>query len=294
MFKLAAEGYTLRQIGDTLLKRGFKSFQAGRVWQTPSVSRIIRSRAAVGELILKQAGARDVVTPGYYPAAVSEEQWSAANAMFAGIKRVSGRAWEGNFFRGLVFDGNGNPAHVDRQFRHGKWYAHYRIFIRETAKQASSGWKPDKLQRLIVATLEEAHKMPVRVTRDKRDKRGDVETRIAKVEAELGNLSNALANGYSRTLEAALRDREAELDALKVKLVQLKAQDGALPVKFKAVANHDSAALMARIRAVIARVVLLDRETVRVELRAGWHYVIHNKPEGVTLDIPESGTAARA
>ncbi len=298
IFKLATKGYTLRQIGDTLSKQGMPSFQAKRVWQTPSIVRIIRTRAAVGELILKQPGERDVVLPGYYPATVTEAEWTAANAMFAGIKRVSGRTREGNIFRGLVFNADGDPAHVDRQFRHGKWYEHIRFFVRATAKQASSGWKPDILSDIIVGTLPEATRvlsaLPVREGKSTVEA---IARNLADADARIGNLVQAIANGYSAALDAALRRLEGERAELETKLAAARLAEGAgqTPLaQWKPVPGNDPARLAAHLRTVLSRVVLVDRETVRVELRAGFSYVARVTEAGVEIEMPKATLERRA
>lgn len=78
IFELCLQGLGSTAISQTLNAEGYRTFNKGNRWGTSAVLTILKSRAAIGELALKDGGEP---IPDYFPAVVDTETFEAAKNM---------------------------------------------------------------------------------------------------------------------------------------------------------------------------------------------------------------------
>jgi DNA invertase Pin-like site-specific DNA recombinase len=115
IYQLAAAGYGISRIVKKLAADGVPAFgQSGR-WTTSYVGAILRDRKALGEHQPRDRHHKPdgPPIPGYYPAAVTEEEWNAARAGAAERSRRRGRIAAGvNLFSGLLTDARTGESYM--------------------------------------------------------------------------------------------------------------------------------------------------------------------------------------
>ena len=122
IFLRAREGWGRRRIIMDLNDRGIPPFgRAKGGWQDSYVSKLLRSRALLGEYQphrLDPTTGRRVpvgeVVRDYFPAVLTPELWMQAQRNFPGQAPRKGRPG-GNLFVGLVFDPSDAPMHLERK-----------------------------------------------------------------------------------------------------------------------------------------------------------------------------------
>ncbi|HET6572904.1 MAG TPA: recombinase family protein, partial [Fimbriiglobus sp.] len=109
LFKLAADGWSIVQVCRTLNAERVPTLGPSANWNPSTVHKILRCRAVLGEYQPK--GGRDrkpdgEPVPNYFPAIITEPEWSAADGALRGRCRGGGRTpvrhW--NPFAGLLVD----------------------------------------------------------------------------------------------------------------------------------------------------------------------------------------------
>ena len=118
IFKLARDGMGLGSITRKLNRDGTLPIGTGDRWHSTYVHKILRDRAAIGELIMHRFvnGKRTPIetVPDYYPPVVPVADYEAANAALDS-RRNQGRKYGGpsskfcNVFNGLLYDIDGEP-----------------------------------------------------------------------------------------------------------------------------------------------------------------------------------------
>ena len=110
VYRLAAEGLGQRRIMEYLNgKNGVPPIGRQAMWMLPYIGKLLSGREVLGDLSLKDGR----IYPGYYPAAVAEEDWNRARASMA-ARTIPGRnqkrpgvGREGpcvtNLFTGLIY-----------------------------------------------------------------------------------------------------------------------------------------------------------------------------------------------
>jgi DNA invertase Pin-like site-specific DNA recombinase len=109
IFRLVIEGHGLRTIAKRLNAEGVPPIGRSKHWFQSYLAKIVGNRAVVGEYQphAGRGGGRRPdggPVPNYYPAVISEEEWSAAQAALACRRTKPGRLGKGaiNLFAGLL------------------------------------------------------------------------------------------------------------------------------------------------------------------------------------------------
>jgi DNA invertase Pin-like site-specific DNA recombinase len=280
VFKLLAQGFSARDVGDKLLAAGFKPVRGKGIWSSRTVELIARNRAAVGELVLRGRDGAPVVLPRHYPPLVTEEQWTAANAAYSNPARKPGRRNDLNVFRGFIFDSAGHSCTLNVIRRGRTTRARFRAYVPETGRYVLTGWTIDRLKPLVLSSLEMATHAAVRQAPRPDDTREAITRDLAEADARIANLVQAITNGYSAALDAALRQWEAERAELQTRLTAASIANGGAAPTYQHIPEGEPAKLAAHLRATLSRVVLMDRQTVRVEMRAGYSYTVSQDEAG--------------
>src|SRR5262249_33905805 len=164
IFQLAAHGYGRKLIAGKLIQDGVPPMTSVGHWNGSYVGAILADRRAVGELQPKQKHGRKKdgpPIPDYYPAAVSEEEWLAAQAGVAQPRKNPGRTGAGDFvniFAGLLKDALGNNGSgggdsyrsAPRMPAHGRGDKG-RVLVNQAAMEGR-----DKCRSFPLATFEDA------------------------------------------------------------------------------------------------------------------------------------------
>jgi DNA invertase Pin-like site-specific DNA recombinase len=222
IFRLAREGLGVQRIANWLNARladhpplgksrqRKKEAKAEPRWLRSYVREIARGRVAIGEFQphVGRCGRRmapegDPI-PGYYPAAVTEQEWQLAQAALDGRRRKAGRpgAKEANLFTGIVYErATGQAMCLDGRNGLGKTYR-YLVAYRKGGSCKRGGGLPyaqfeDGILRAI-RRLETRDVLPPDAAADAR-------------EARIGELTGRLVT-LSHLMEARGRDLDAEDD----------------------------------------------------------------------------------
>lgn len=101
IFDLCLEGLGSTAISQTLNAEGYRTFNKGDRWGTSAVLTILKNRAAIGELALKDGGEP---IPDYFPNVVDTKTFDAARGVIEGRKtgKVTKQSADFNVWRKLV------------------------------------------------------------------------------------------------------------------------------------------------------------------------------------------------
>jgi len=104
IFELCLQGLGSTAISQTMNAEGYRTFNKGDRWGTSAVLTILKNRAAIGELALKDGGEP---IPDYFPAVVNVETFDAAKNMVKVRKtgKVTKQSADFNVWRKLVVCG---------------------------------------------------------------------------------------------------------------------------------------------------------------------------------------------
>jgi DNA invertase Pin-like site-specific DNA recombinase len=296
IFRLAADGMGLRRIISTLVADGVPAFgevslsegrsrsQFSGRWNRSYVSVLLNDRRAVGEYQPKTgretprgAGGRvndGAPVPGYFPAAVTEEEFLLARA---GQERRVSRKPDGtrltprqsrhaSAFKGLLVHARDGEGFVmNNQGTREK----PRLVLLNAAgmdgRAPYSTFPYPVFEEAVLSQLLEVNPRDVLPSEKQERSRADVlRAKLADVRADVAQLQADLRQGYSKALAAVLRDREAaEEEAAKELQDELArhARPAAkawkeLPGLVEMIRTADDPdAVRLRLRAVLARVV---------------------------------------
>ena len=97
IFRETAHGLGRRTIAARLKNAGYTPFEGGERWQPSYIKKVLENRAAIGELQAFRRNDEGRRVPagmpikGYYPAAISEARFIAANTAKTSRKTAAGR-----------------------------------------------------------------------------------------------------------------------------------------------------------------------------------------------------------
>jgi DNA invertase Pin-like site-specific DNA recombinase len=237
IFQLAAGGHGHKRIVGTLEREGVPPFgevvinegrrrsQFSGRWTAPYVAIILNDRRAVGEFQpRKMDGTPDgPPLPGYYPAAVTEDEFLLARAgqgrRHVGTRGPRQRRYV-NVFRGLfkhARDGEGFLLH-----NKGKKERPELVLVNNkgTAGRGRCYTFPYHVfEESILKLLREVKKKDILPREKQEASRADVlQARLANLRTDLAGLKEDLNGGYSKTLAAVVREKETEEERVAAEL----------------------------------------------------------------------------
>jgi DNA invertase Pin-like site-specific DNA recombinase len=112
IFRLCLEGHGSTVIAQTLNAADTPTFNKGKRWGTTAVIDILKNRAAIGELVLKDGGES---VPDYFPAVVDRDTFDAAQRLNTARKtgKITKQSANFNVWQKLVFCGAcGSNMHI--------------------------------------------------------------------------------------------------------------------------------------------------------------------------------------
>jgi DNA invertase Pin-like site-specific DNA recombinase len=212
IFRMAINGLGVVRIARILTEGGVECFGREGKWLPQYVRRILRNRAAYGTY---SQGTRDFQTgkqketgeivEGFYPGAVSESEWQAAQRAISSRYRTSGRPGEGeaNLFTGILWDADSR----ERMQKEPTWVdgVKYEYLIPARAKQKRRiPYKPieEGIVRILGKLRPEDILQPGQ----------EIDARLRRL-GELTNEVMALADRLT-TLEAQQNDPNTDPDLL--------------------------------------------------------------------------------
>jgi DNA invertase Pin-like site-specific DNA recombinase len=225
IFRLAAEGLGHSRIAAALTAGGVKAFGRSGRWTVPYIANLLNDRRAVGEAqFYKGTGEPDgKPLAGYFPAAVSEEEYQLARAAqesrlgtdAKGRALVPRQSRYVNVFKGLLTharDGAGMALHNHGQARDGT-----RLVLMNSAAVGASGrnrtftFPYHVFEQAVLGLLREVDPAEVLPRpAEERDRLAVLRSRLANVRQDIGGLQEELKAGFSKALAAVLREKEAE------------------------------------------------------------------------------------
>jgi DNA invertase Pin-like site-specific DNA recombinase len=308
IFRLAAEGMGLRRIlialerekvrpfGEVVVSEGRSRSQFAGRWTRSYLTLILNDRRAVGELqpcVIKDGRKVPDGPPvaGYFPAAVTEEEFLLARAGQEGRlsldrngKRQRPRQGKHvNVFKGLLTQAlDGEGFMVNNQ---GTREAPRVVLINNAGIEGRGPYTTFPyavFEEAVLRLLCEVDPRDVLPSEKQARSRADVlRAKLAGVRADVANLQADLKQGYSKALAAVLRDREAAEEEAARELQEELASSvrpaakawQELPGLFEMIHKADDPdAVRLRIRTAVRRVV----EDVRVLIvrRASWQLCV--------------------
>jgi DNA invertase Pin-like site-specific DNA recombinase len=218
MFALAADGLGCCLIIKALDAEGRAPFGPSGLWSRGYVGSILKDRRAVGEFQPRHASGKPAgdPIPGYYPAAVKEEEWLAARAGMGGRKQPRGRVGEQvNVFSDLLHDARtGDRYYVATRSPGGK---RHRVLIGRTAAEKGRGcvsFPFGDFEKAVLSLLREVDPREVLGDAPGQEEVIVLSNELEHVQGQQAELQAALARGFSPSLEKAARaldGREREL-----------------------------------------------------------------------------------
>jgi len=230
MFALSREGVGSDLMCVRLAEEGFRPWGHSGRWSHQTIHKILTGRAAVGEyqahrLVDGRQVPDGLPIAGYYPAAVSEDEWQTAQAAIRGRKKKCGRPGKGfvNLFTGLMRDQHGRP---------------YSILCRSTAGKQARWLRTERTRGVSVpyydaeacildtlAMLRPEDVIEPSPDRDQREQRiATLTARLVALDHRQEQLTEACADPAqdAAPLLAVLRQVAADKDATALELEGLK------------------------------------------------------------------------
>jgi DNA invertase Pin-like site-specific DNA recombinase len=236
IFEMSAAGYGSTAIVKRFHKEEVPAFGPSGVWSRQYVNLILKDRRAVGDFQMYSLDAktgRDVAegdpVAGYFPAAVTESEWSAARAGAESRRVRRGRVGEHiNLFSHLLYDAEGGGSYVcvtktdKRKTKGGR----RRVLQNTESTNGRTGCRSFPypiFERAILSGLSEVDPAAVLGKAKGPDEvavltgqRDQLRKDVAAIEAELD------AHGESQALYRRLRSKEAALAEVAEKLAEAK------------------------------------------------------------------------
>jgi DNA invertase Pin-like site-specific DNA recombinase len=226
IFRLAADGYGVTRIagvlhrdnvppfGGVVINPGRKRSQFSGKWTRPYISLILNDRRATGEFQPMKAGKPDgSPLPGYFPAVVTEDEFSLARAA-QGCRRSGGKPTRQgkhvNVFRGLLIharDGEGFMLHNKGTTAEPQ---HILVNAKGNGGRDRCYTFPYPIfEEAILKQLREIKPEDVLPRQDEAPSRVDVlRCRLAQARNDLARFKEDLRAGYSKALVEVLRQAE--------------------------------------------------------------------------------------
>jgi DNA invertase Pin-like site-specific DNA recombinase len=224
VFQLTASGYGHALIVKRFTSEGVPHFR-GKHWTRSYISRLLTDRRALGEFQprLRDGTKAGEVIKGYYPAAVTEEEWNAARAGAAQRIRHRGRVGQYiNIFAGLLK----NAAAGDSYFA-ATWQKNgrqKRILANNAAADGRATLRTfpfEPFEKAILSLLREIDPHSILNGDSGPDETLGLSGELLKVEAELGD---AVAFMNEHGFSVAIGKRVSELETRKSRLAEQLAE----------------------------------------------------------------------
>lgn len=270
IFRMSADNMTVNAITRDLNSRGVPSLRLGRPWSPSTVAYLLDSRSVLGEFTPQtrlKDGSRKKLAPirNYFPQIVDD-------SLFLDAKRNRGRAphnrgrFSRNAFRGMIRSKLGYPIQMKTsKLASGREYVYLRYGASDRGVESHMMWRYDEFLEDFLRLLKDHLESPVR-RQDSADKE-ELKRQIVECEDRIDNLALAIANGYSETLEKAIRSQEDQVDQLKRELDDAEKGSAAIDITLDA---SDPVALGNAVKRVVDHIEM-DIENKRwcAHLRSG-------------------------
>jgi hypothetical protein len=184
-------------------------------WTTPYIALILRDRRAVGEFQPRLADETPdgAPIPGYYPAVVGETEYALARQALDGRKPEIKRRHRKhiNVFNGLLTharDGGGMMLRA----RKGKDGTHLTLWNTSNHGGGAEGysWPYFDFEEMVLGRMVEIPASDILPSAKPARRVDELRARLDHVRKQIAELGKDLAEGYSKTVAAVLKQREAE------------------------------------------------------------------------------------
>jgi DNA invertase Pin-like site-specific DNA recombinase len=219
IFQLAGNGYGKARIISRLIEEKVPPFGRSGRWTAPYVDKILRDRRVLGELQPRKTDDTPdgAVICGYYPAVIAEEEYNLARAGQSERKKKGGPGGKRdrkyvNVFRSLLHCANDGEGFV--------------LYNRGTCKEpcliltnyAGIGGRGPTytfpylvFETAILRLLREVKAKDILPKEKAAMSQEDVlRAKLNNVRADMAQIQESLRRGYSKGLDAVLRERETE------------------------------------------------------------------------------------
>jgi DNA invertase Pin-like site-specific DNA recombinase len=278
VYRLASQGHGYAGITRRLNDAGAETFGPSARWNKSYVAHVLRDRRAVGEF-QPMKGRRPDGKPvaNYFPAVVSEADWSAARAGADQRKRCpTGRSGkQANLFAGMIIDAR-TGGHYCATLRVSGDGKARRVLVTTSSTQAGAaagGFSLPVFEAAVLGCLYEIDPREVAGEGEAPNEVAVLEAQLERAGAKVADLEAALLEGDSVAVARVLRDQEAKVKELTGKLAGAR-QRAAHPI---AEAWDEARGLMA------ALAKAPDPEAARLRLRAALRRTIKRM---VVLVVP--------
>jgi DNA invertase Pin-like site-specific DNA recombinase len=209
VFELAASGYGMTRIIQRLEAEGVRPLGPSGRWVRAYVGLILRDRRAVGEYQPCQGSGRDnrpcgEPIPGFFPAAITEEQWLAARSGTSQRQRRPGRIGRRlHLFGGLMFCAR----------THTPLYAEGRLLKSVASVEGRArrhSFPRETFECAVLSALKEIDPREVLGQTSRPDEVMRLSGELAWIEAKIAELEAELLNGEVATAVRVLRRLEAQ------------------------------------------------------------------------------------
>ncbi len=233
IFRLRAEGLGRRRIADELNRRGIAVWGRGKRkarggWQDSYIAKILSTRAVLGEFQPHrlEAGRNSTRTPvgppieGYYPRAISDGLWAAAQVYSSEARQHKGRTSTSALLSGLLSDPTGAPMHIERKGgASGNYYVTARPFRR--AGLTTHRWRIDHLDAAVRKLIQEIDWRSVFSTPTGDSAQSKLRSEVAVCDEKAARIRERLQAAADRLLDP---DFESVKEELKKTIADLKEQ----------------------------------------------------------------------
>jgi DNA invertase Pin-like site-specific DNA recombinase len=217
IFRLAAAGYGLSSVVRRLTADGVPPFGGpGGRWTRSYVGKVLRDRRALGEMQPRRRGGMPDGPPvaGYFPAAVTADEYDAARAGMAQRRRRPGRVGKrvANLFSGMLDDAHGGGSYRVTTRCRGGWRGQVLVSGAAAERLAPACSFPyPAFEQALLSQLAEVSPAEILGRQGAPDDVMVLSGQLARVEASIGLLVAEMdEHGESPTLFRRLRDKEAE------------------------------------------------------------------------------------
>jgi DNA invertase Pin-like site-specific DNA recombinase len=222
IFKRAAAGYGQKLTASLLTREQVPSFGPPGHWNASYIWGILKDRRAMGEFQPKRKRGREKdgePIPGYYPAAVTEEEWYAARAGAAQRRQKRGRTGRYvNVFAGMLRNArDGGTYYCTTRAPHGDGGTRRRVLINTAATEGRARgytFPFATFEAAVLSLLAEIDPHDILNGDDGPDETLLLAGELAGVEARIAELEAELLKGDVASLARALRQLEGQKEEL--------------------------------------------------------------------------------
>jgi DNA invertase Pin-like site-specific DNA recombinase len=224
IFHLAATGYGIGAVVTRLTEDKVPAWGRSGVWVRAYVAKILKDRRALGEYQPRGKGRKpdgDPI-PGYFPAAVTEEDFKRAREGAEERRRKPGRVGSHiNLFAGLLKDARCGESYFETTDRGG---SARRVLVNNAGAEGRAPFRSfpaETFERAVLGRLREIDPHAILNGDEGPDRALGLAADLARVEASLAALNADMdEHGESPTLMKRVRDKEAEQRRLGAELAE--------------------------------------------------------------------------